>query len=205
VIAGRRNSAGSRDRPASSGEGEGRPSPRRSLKKEDATIIEIRPATADSIRFVVDYCYQCVVEGGDDMPYEELFQGYLDGLQSESYWCFIASSGGQPVGYVDLDVERHEGQDSLWIGELYVVPDRRRQGVGVALVRHALAFAAARGWSKIHATTEPDNPGGLGTLQKAGFVIVSATEDRILLTTRTDPAPPAVSGAAPTSIPATSI
>ncbi len=143
--------------------------------------VEIRPADEESIRFVVDYCHRCGVPDGGSPPYEELLCRYLRRLQSGRYWCFIATSGGKPVGYVDLEVRRREGRDTLWIGELYVVPEHRRQRLGVTLVRHALSFASAHGWWEVHSTTEPDNPGGLGTLNRAGFVVVSAHAGQVLL------------------------
>ncbi len=132
--------------------------------RERAPPIEIYPAGEDSIRFVVEYCHPCAGPDGGGLPYAELLDRYLRRLQSGRYRCFIAAFGGQSVGYVDLEVRPHEGRDTLWIGDLYVVPERRREGLGVALVQHALAFA--RGWAEVHATTEPDNPGGLGALKE---------------------------------------
>ncbi len=52
--------------------------------------------------------------------------------------------------------------------------------MGTTLLRHALAFAWKAGWFVVYATTEPDNPGGLGVLRKAGFEIMHADEDQVL-------------------------
>jgi len=143
--------------------------------------VDIQPASPDTIPFVIAYCHSCGGGDGGGLTYEELLRRYLCRLRSGRYWCFIAAFSGQPVGYVDLELRSQEGQDALWICELYVVPERRRQGIGTALLKRAVAFARRGGWNTAYGTTEPDNPGGLAVLRKAGFKIMRAGEDQFLL------------------------
>ncbi len=51
----------------------------------------------------------------------------------------------------------------------YVHPDRQRQGVGRALLRHALAAAPALGISNIMAIVAGHNEASIGLLESAGF------------------------------------
>jgi diamine N-acetyltransferase len=70
-----------------------------------------------------------------------------DGTGGERWFdCLVAEMAGQLVAYVLLckGFEAHTAKRRLWIGDLYVEPKARRNGVGRALVtalaRHALAL-----------------------------------------------------------------
>jgi predicted N-acetyltransferase YhbS len=73
---------------------------------------------------------------------ERLRDGRLpaDGL------AFVACDGRKLVGTVRLwDVSAGPGRPALLLGPLAVATEWRNRGIGAALVRHALAVAAARG------------------------------------------------------------
>lgn len=140
--------------------------------------VEVQPVDAESLRFIVDSSCRSAMPDGGHLPSEDLFCRYLRRLQSRRYWCPIVTSGGVPAGSVDLEVRPGNGREALWINELSLVSAARRQGVGETLVRHALVFASSHGWTEVHATTELDNPGGLATLARSGFVVVSLSPTR---------------------------
>ncbi len=77
---------------------------------------------------------------------ERLRDGRLpaDGL------AFVACDRGKVVGTVRLwNVSAGPGRPALLLGPLAVARHRRNQGLGAALVRHALAAAAARGHAAV--------------------------------------------------------
>jgi GNAT superfamily N-acetyltransferase len=68
---------------------------------------------------------------------------------------FLALDGTEVIGTVTLDTSDLPPYDHLspWLASLYVVPSRRREGVGRALVEHLVAFALERGFSPIYLWT----------------------------------------------------
>ena len=77
----------------------------------------------------------------------------------------LAMVDGVPVGTVNLienDDEEQEAPAALVGGGIYVVPERRRQGVGSALVRDLRQCAATLGIRTLYLGT--DNPGFYGHL-----------------------------------------
>lgn len=61
-------------------------------------------------------------------------------LERADCLLLVAESGGELVGFLSAEAERARA----WIHELYVVPERRRLGVGRALVRGADAWLETR-------------------------------------------------------------
>jgi GNAT superfamily N-acetyltransferase len=71
---------------------------------------------------------------------------------------YVALDGDELVGSVTLvahDMATHP-EWSPWLAGTYVVPERRREGVGSALARHALREAAAMGVARLYLYTESD-------------------------------------------------
>jgi GNAT superfamily N-acetyltransferase len=90
----------------------------------------------------------------DDTTFATRFADWMAAQEaSRTFW--IARDGGRPVGMVNmLVVERmpRSGRpDSRWgyLGNLFVVADHRRAGVGSLLVEAVLTDAAARGLERI--------------------------------------------------------
>jgi predicted N-acetyltransferase YhbS len=70
--------------------------------------------------------------------------------------AWIAFSNGEPVGSVSLVADNMDGRHpdlTPWLAALYVVPDRRRIGIGSALARVCERGAAAAGASKLYLFT----------------------------------------------------
>jgi GNAT superfamily N-acetyltransferase len=57
---------------------------------------------------------------------------------------FLALHGDEPVGFVQLDLPKHDNRDKAHI-EVSVLGEHRRQGIGRALYAHGAAFALAKG------------------------------------------------------------
>ena len=82
----------------------------------------------------------------------------LDFLAREKYFVFVArhpSAGA--VGFVAMSESCALYAEGVFgtVTELYVRPPFRSQRLGHALVEHARAFAAARGWKRLEVTTPP--------------------------------------------------
>ncbi len=60
-------------------------------------------------------------------------------------------------------------EDEAYVGELAVAPDARRQGVGVMLMRHLDAQAAARGKSRVTLWVTDDNDAARALYARLGF------------------------------------
>ena len=80
---------------------------------------------------------------------------------------FIAVSSADVIGTVSLDKSDLPLYDHLspWLASLYVVPIRRRAGVGRALVRHLVTFARERGISPLYLWT----PGSTRFYEECGW------------------------------------
>lgn len=65
---------------------------------------------------------------------------------------FVAHRHGTFLGTVALIASDMEGRPKLtpWVAALWVEPERRRQGIGAALVTHAARAAYAAGHERVH-------------------------------------------------------
>ncbi|MGC9023411.1 MAG: GNAT family N-acetyltransferase [Chloroflexia bacterium] len=139
------------------------------LREADRERWNIQPVTPETLPFVVDYCVRCITGRPTAEDFLNLLERYRERLAGENYWCFVALAGAEPVGYVDLEVRTYEGERTLWVSELYVRGDWRRQGIGTALLRKALAWAGEQGWPALYASTETENAAARRVLRKVGF------------------------------------
>jgi GNAT superfamily N-acetyltransferase len=80
---------------------------------------------------------------------------------------FLALDHTEVIGTVSLDVSDLPKYDHLspWLASLYVVPSRRRRGVGHALIKHLVTFALERAFSPIYLWT----PGSTRLYEKCGW------------------------------------
>jgi GNAT superfamily N-acetyltransferase len=76
---------------------------------------------------------------------------------------FVAEIAGRPVGLVTTTCYAR----TAWIGNLIVVPEHRRQGIGRTLMKRALAHLASRGVGTIRLEADPP---GIPLYRSLGFV-----------------------------------
>ncbi|CAM3567718.1 GNAT family N-acetyltransferase [Deinococcus frigens] len=105
----------------------------------------IRPVTpADLPAF-----YAVMMAAGMD-PRSSWNRTTLEGLEQSLFapgsGGFVAVSGGKVCGCVGF---RPDGQDTLTLSRLAVLPGARGQGIGAALVRAVEALAAERGFGRV--------------------------------------------------------
>jgi ribosomal protein S18 acetylase RimI-like enzyme len=84
----------------------------------------------------------------------------------------VARDGPELVGYVRYDVERGmRSQDVIrgWIQDLFVVPGRRDEGIGSALLAAAETALARRGVDVVAVEAMADNEGAVRLYERHGF------------------------------------
>ncbi|MGD9720531.1 MAG: GNAT family acetyltransferase [Pirellulales bacterium] len=84
---------------------------------------------------------------------------------------FVAIVDGTLAGTAMGGYDGHRG----WIYSLAVVPERRRQGIGTALMRHVERALAELGCPKINLQALPGNDDAVALYERLGYRI----EDRI--------------------------
>ena len=110
--------------------------------------VTIRPLVDADIEFGL---VQTGREGWD--PTVELFRVWL---AHDAAGDFVAEIAGRPVGLVTTTCYAR----TAWIGNLIVVPEHRRQGIGRTLMKRALAHLASRLSSAPIEPFDPSLPSG---------------------------------------------
>ncbi len=80
---------------------------------------------------------------------------------------FVAEAGGEVIGYITTRLDRHAGIGR--IPNLAVDERHRRQGVGAALIRHAVAWMRAEGMAMAKIETLEQNARGQSLYPQLGF------------------------------------
>ena len=83
--------------------------------------------------------------------------------------AYVAESGDRVVGMVTLCVFETLTGTKAFLDHLVVAPDRRRGGIGRALVRHVIERAEAAGASRIDLTAGEAKPAGRELYLSLGF------------------------------------
>jgi ribosomal protein S18 acetylase RimI-like enzyme len=138
-------------------------------------MVELRPALSEDRellrRLLGDYLYEL---DGTTQPYR-----YFD-----AYWTeperlpFLIETDGKVAGLCLIRL-----LDRCWhIAEFSVLPEKRRGGVGRAVVEELARRAKADGAAHLEANVYTHNQGGLAFWQAAGFEVVR--EDDKIVTRR---------------------
>ncbi len=118
--------------------------------------VEIRPFDAEDIDFALA---QTAREGWDNMAWT-----FRACLENDPSGCLIAEVDGKRAGMITTVC--HER--SAWIGNLIVVPDYRRRGLGERLMLHAMDRLEARGVGTVRLKGDPM---GIGIYRRLGFTV----------------------------------
>jgi GNAT superfamily N-acetyltransferase len=86
-------------------------------------------------------------------------------------WLRLAERDGQPVGIflANLVVSVEKGGYTLWVEELYVVPEARRSGVARALLGSVFDEARARGVRAVDLEVVPTQAAAFALYRELGF------------------------------------
>src|SRR4051794_4759165 len=102
-------------------------------------------------------------------------------VRSEDAPTSVAESGGCVVGMVTLCVFSTLTGPKAYLDHLVVAPECRRQGIGRALVRHAVGQARAAGASRIDLTANDEKQAGRALYESLGFGQRDTGSFRLLL------------------------
>jgi aminoglycoside 6'-N-acetyltransferase I len=85
----------------------------------------------------------------------------------------VAEETGRLIGFIEIGLRSYaEGCSSSpvpYVEGWYVVPERRRQGVGAALMRAAEMWASQAGYVELGSDTQPANQGSQAAHAALGF------------------------------------
>jgi GNAT superfamily N-acetyltransferase len=124
-------------------------------------VIEIRPLDVEELERV-----------GAALPLHR-FDGF-----TEDRAYLIAWDGGEPVGHVHVAWTRTElGLPELQ--DMYVLPDRRREGIGTALAAAAERLAAERGYDLCSLSVSDRNDEARRLYERLGYVATDRPPKRV--------------------------
>jgi GNAT superfamily N-acetyltransferase len=106
-------------------------------------------------------------------------------LEDERFGFFlIARQADAAVGVAAISFAwtLEHGGKSAWLDELYVVPDRRGQGAGTALLRASLDEVRAQGCAAMDLEVEHDHKRAERLYQREGFLPLSRSRWVLALT-----------------------
>lgn len=95
------------------------------------------------------------------MQYRARSQGYRDRFPDARRLVVETADG--PIG----ELIEHDEADAIYIVDIALLPDRQQRGIGTALVRSAMAAAAARGG--VRAIVATTNAASLRMFRQLGF------------------------------------
>ncbi len=107
------------------------------------------------------------------LPYPPLGDSLIRRYE-ERDGLWVAVDGGQVVGFVEMVWDAGDGV--AWLHHLVVDRERRRQGVGSALLWRAAQAARERGLDRVLAVVNVKNDPAIQFLQNNGFTCVGYNE-----------------------------
>ena len=112
----------------------------------------IRQASFDDMAAIAELSRGLAAHVGDPDPGSDASLLSDSGFGHDRWFeCFVAEEGGRIVGFVLFcrRFEAHTRQKRLWLGDVYVIEDQRRDGIGQALMATVQARAAELGCTAI--------------------------------------------------------
>ncbi len=144
-----------------------------------STAVQVTLATPDDRGLLANFCGTIAA---DDYPEDpaatELGAAWLqrsleiyDWLRSDSCWVLLGWLEGELAGMLlAVRISKTDARAGfLFIDKLWILPRRRRQGVGKALVEKVQAMAAELGLAGVRLLTRQDNEAARALYRECGF------------------------------------
>jgi GNAT superfamily N-acetyltransferase len=133
---------------------------------------QIERATADDLEAVQRLLLAQFDEHQIELEGQGLKAAIARVFEEDRWGLFVvARQGGEVVGVaaVSLAWTLEHGGLSAWLDELYVLPERRGQGLGTALLRRAVEEARALGCAAVDLEVDRDHLRAEGLYRREGF------------------------------------
>ena len=101
----------------------------------------------------------------DDPPHNAPAKVFDAKLAMRDGMLFVATESDSVIGTAMAGYDGHRG----WLYAVTVSPDRRRRGIGAALVRHAVDALRAAGCTKVNLQIRATNTAVRGFYESLGF------------------------------------
>ena len=101
--------------------------------------------------------HQFFAEEGFDTPFGRIIESLAAMRAEPTCWCALALRGGAAAGIVTVTTALYIEWGRIGeIGDLYVVPEARGQGVGRQLIEAAIDWCRSRGCSAVSIVVTPE-------------------------------------------------
>lgn len=151
--------------------------------------MQIRDATAHDtavvlafVRAKAQFDRELGAFTGDLGTSEELIRRHLFGPRPFAF-SLLAGDSDQPVGFAlyYFRYSSFRGRPSVWLDDLFVYPDDRRRGAGLALMKRLAQVAQAADCTHIAWVASASNAIGMGFYQRIGATVTHQAGDAVTL------------------------
>ena len=132
--------------------------------------IQVRFATAGDAPALARMLHDFNLEFGDPSPGTEVIERRVGAFIEDGQMTYLVAGDG-PDGFAQISFRPSVWSDSPvgYIDELYVVPEKRRRGIGRAMMDAIFAEAHRRGAAGMEVVTGEDDHGARALYEKYGF------------------------------------
>jgi len=102
-------------------------------------------------------------------PVEELAGRIAELLDAEEIVVLLGGGGPDGLAQLQLRASLYSTAPDAYLGELYVVPERRGEGLGRALLDAAIEVARQGGAGRMELNTSTDDTAAIGLYESSGF------------------------------------
>ena len=134
------------------------------------TFERVIPADQNRFRPLVEAYWLEIMPHADTVCTSDSRDSYFADrfpLSSTEPGVFWGLSEGSPVGFISFSISGTRAE----INDFYVVPARRRRGIGTFLVKSAIEITDSLGVDRIDLNVRRDNPEALKFWEAQGFMI----------------------------------
>jgi ribosomal protein S18 acetylase RimI-like enzyme len=130
----------------------------------------VRLATEDDAETIARLLREFNDAYDDDTPrHEDLVRRIPQHISSGTSYFLLVGDGPDGFAQVTIQPTLYSDLGEAYLFELYVVPERRRQGLGRALLNRAMEEARSRGFDHMSLTTSMGDDEARALYESSGF------------------------------------